>query len=53
MTLALALVIAAGVLAGLVAALKVIAPATKNTTDDKVLQYAEDAESVVADLQKK
>lgn len=41
----LALVI--GVLGGVVAGLKVIAPLTKNTVDDKVLAVAEKAEAAV------
>lgn len=51
-TTALVLVVLAGVLAGVVAALKVIAPATKTTKDDKVLEYAEKAEEVVDGLKK-
>ncbi len=33
--------IAVGILVGLVAGLKLIAPRTKNTVDDKVLAYAD------------
>jgi xanthosine utilization system XapX-like protein len=33
--------IGAGLLVGIVAALKLIAPRTKNTVDDKVLAYAD------------
>lgn len=51
--MALALAVLAGVLAGLVVALKAIAPLTKNTVDDKVLDYAEKAESVIDPLTKK
>ena len=42
-----ALLVVAGVLAGVVAALKIIAPLTKTTKDDTVLKYAEDAEKMV------
>lgn len=41
---------AAAVLSGVVLALKVIAPMTKNTVDDKVLTYVEKAEDVVTEL---
>ena len=51
--MALALAILAAVLAGIVVALKVIAPLTKTTVDDKVLDYAEKAESVIDPLVKK
>lgn len=37
-------------LAGLVAGLKVIAPLTKTTIDDKVLEYGEDAIKVLEGL---
>jgi hypothetical protein len=50
--LELALAVAAGVLAGIVVALKVIAPLTKTTVDDKALQVAEKVKTV-ADLIKK
>lgn len=36
--------------AGIVAGLKVIAPLTKNTVDDKILLYAEDVEKVLEGL---
>jgi hypothetical protein len=51
-TLQLVLVAAAGVLAGVVAALKVIAPKTANTVDDKILEVAEQAENFVDPLVK-
>lgn len=35
------LVFVAGLLAGVIAGLKVIAPLTKNKVDDKVLEYGE------------
>jgi hypothetical protein len=38
---------AAAVLAGMVVALKVIAPMTKTKLDDEALEYAEKAEKVV------
>jgi hypothetical protein len=38
-------------LAGLVAGLKVVAPLTKTTVDDKILDVAEKAEAVVVGLQ--
>jgi hypothetical protein len=41
------LVFVTGLLAGLVAGLKVIAPRTKTTKDDKVLEYAEAALDVL------
>jgi hypothetical protein len=41
------LVFVTGVLAGLVAGLKIIAPRTKNTIDDKVLEYAEKAADIL------
>jgi len=41
-SLATVLIFVTGALAGAVAALKVIAPRTKNTYDDKALKYAED-----------
>ena len=44
------LLIAGGVLSGVILALKVIAPTTKNTIDDKVLVYAEDVEKVLEGL---
>lgn len=50
MSLSLVLAVVAGVLAGAVAALKVIAPLTKTDKDDKVLAYAEKAEEVVGGL---
>lgn len=42
-----------GVLVGVVAGLKVIAPLTKNKTDDKVLELAEKAESAIEPFVKK
>jgi len=53
MTLALVLSVLAAVLAGAVVALKVIAPLTKTTADDKLLDYAEKAEAVIDPLTKK
>ena len=44
------LLVASGVIAGLIVGLKVIAPLTKNTIDDKVLLYAEDVEKVLEGL---
>lgn len=44
--------VAAGFLAGIVAALRVIAPLTKTTKDDKVLAAAEKVEEVVDGLKK-
>lgn len=41
------LVFVTGALAGLVAGLKIIAPRTKTTKDDKVLEYAEKALEVL------
>lgn len=41
------LLIAGGVISGIVLALKVIAPLTKTTVDDKILIYAEDVEKVL------
>lgn len=41
------LLIAGGVLGGVVLALKVIAPLTKTTVDDKILVYAEDVQKVL------
>lgn len=37
------LIFATGLLTGLVAALKIIAPMTKNKTDDRIEEYAEKA----------
>jgi hypothetical protein len=48
--LALAIALVTGLLAGAVAALRIIAPATKTTKDDKLLEYAEKAETVVEKL---
>lgn len=48
--LATILLIAGGVVSGVVLALKVIAPRTKNTVDDKILIYAEDVEKVLEGL---
>lgn len=50
MTLALVITAVSGILVGIVATLKVIAPATKNTVDDKILDYAEKAEAVVESI---
>ena len=47
MDLTLFLGIAGGLLAGIVVALKVIAPLTRTTADDKALEYAEKAKTVV------
>lgn len=41
------LVFVTGLLAGAVAALKIIAPRTKTTKDDKALEYAEKALDVL------
>lgn len=41
------LVFVTGILAGAVAALKIIAPRTKNTIDDKARDYAEKALEVL------
>lgn len=41
------LLIASGVISGIVLALKVIAPLTKTSVDDKILVYAEDVEKVL------
>jgi hypothetical protein len=49
MDLTLVLAVLGGVLAGVVVALRVIAPLTRNTVDDKVLAGAEKAKTV-ADL---
>lgn len=49
MDLALVLSFVTGVLSGLVAALTVIAPKTKSTLDDKILEYAEKALEVLPD----
>lgn len=43
----LALAIAGGLIAGIVVALKVIAPLTKNKVDDKALAIAETAEKLL------
>lgn len=43
----LALAIAGGLIAGIVVALKVIAPLTKNKVDDKVLEVAETADKLL------
>lgn len=48
-----ALLILAAVLAAVVGILKVVAPLTKTEKDDKVLEYAEDAEKLVDPLVKK
>jgi hypothetical protein len=44
------LLIASSVLSGIILALKVIVPLTKNTVDDKILIYAEDVEKVLEGL---
>lgn len=44
------LIYAALFLAGGIAALKIVAPRTKNTIDDTVLHYGEEAEKVLASL---
>lgn len=44
------LLIANVILTAIVLALKVIAPLTKTTVDDKILIYAEDAEKVLEGL---
>lgn len=49
----LALAVIAGVIAGVIAALKIIAPKTKTTKDDKVLEAAEKAEPVVDLIRRK
>lgn len=45
-TLSLVVGVLAGALAGVIAALKLIAPLTKNTVDDKALEYAEKVEAL-------
>lgn len=47
------LLVLSALLAGAVVALKVIAPMTKTTVDDTVLEYAEKAEAVIDPLTKK
>lgn len=44
------LIYAALFLAGGVAALKIVAPRTKNKVDDAILHYGEEAEKVLASL---
>lgn len=44
---------AAAVLAGVIVALRVIAPRTKTKKDDKALEYAEKAEEVIGNLKPK
>ena len=46
-SLSTVLLFVTGVLTGAVAALKIIAPRTKTTKDDKVLEYAEKALEVL------
>lgn len=46
-TVMVVLAVAAAVLAAAVTVLKVVAPMTKTTVDDKALAYAEDAQAVV------
>jgi len=53
MDLSLVIAIALGVLAGGVAALKLIAPKTKNTVDDAVLARLEALEALAEGLLKK
>lgn len=48
--IATVLVFVTGLLAGAIAALKIIAPKTKTTADDKVLAVAEKAEEVLEGL---
>jgi hypothetical protein len=50
MDLAHVLALLGGILVGLIAGLKIIAPMTKNTVDDTVLDYAEKAEAVLAQV---
>jgi hypothetical protein len=52
-TLPTLLVFLGGLLAGVIAALKVIAPKTANTVDDAVLAAAEKVEGVVETLEQK
>lgn len=47
LNLATILVFATGILTGAVAALKIIAPRTKNTYDDKALEWGEKALDVL------
>lgn len=47
MDLGTVLAFASGILAGVVAALVIIAPKTKTTKDDKALEYAKKAQDVV------
>lgn len=51
--MSLVIAVVAGVLVGAIAALKIIAPLTKTTLDDKALEYAEKAEAIVEPLVKK
>lgn len=50
MNLSMLIGLGLGLLAGIIAALRIIAPMTKNTTDDKVLDVAEKMESVADKL---
>lgn len=50
-TVAIVLAVVAAVLGGVIAVLKVVAPMTKTTVDDKALEYAQDAETVVEKAQ--
>lgn len=49
----LVIAVLAGVVAGVVAALRFIAPKTKTTADDKVLSAAEKVEPITSELAKK
>lgn len=46
-TLGTVLVFVSGLLAGVIASLRIIAPKTETKVDDKVLEYAEDAAKVL------
>lgn len=48
----LVIAVIAGILAGVIAALTIIAPRTKNTVDDKVLEVAKQVEPFVEGLVK-
>jgi hypothetical protein len=50
--ISLVLVFVTGILAGVIAALKVIAPKTKTIVDDKVLEGAEAAQDALEGLTK-
>jgi hypothetical protein len=53
MTLQLALIVLAALVAGAVVGLKVIAPLTKTTVDDEVLKRLETLEQILKGLQPK